>query len=225
MILTHDETVNSIDKAGILDISPPILRNDPVWVQLVEAFETILQSSVYAPLEQLEKIRFLDPDTEELILQKTVRLLGFNPTQDVLDMSGNDLTRLVTQLPAYPDYNSTVLFEKFIDLLLNAITSVEYLYTRDYANFYAKAKGPLVTEGGSWFKTTHINLLVQLLNPTSVEASVGSDSVYSRIIDVFYSFSPATLVLNNFYFSIKDSIEYGYAVTLLEPELLITIDY
>jgi hypothetical protein len=214
-----------IDRSDIKDLTVELVAQNPIWTDLLEAFEAVMKANVEAPLQQLEKIRYLDPGTEQEILQKTVRMLGFNPTQDVLDMSSNNLTRLVTQLSLYPDYNSTILFEKFIDLLLNAVTTVEYLYTKDYASFYPYPLGPLITEGGPWYKSTHINLYVELLNPKALENSSDTRSVFKRILDVFYEFCPISLVVKDLFFTINYQVQYGYSAILLSPEIELTLDH
>lgn len=214
-----------IDKANILNLTPDIIEQSQVWVDLLKVFESVISANIEYPISQLEKLRYLDPTTEQEVLQKSVRMLGFNPTQDILDMSVDNLTRLVTQLSLYPDYNSTILFERFIDLLLNAVTNVEYLFTRDYVSFFPYPQGKLITEGGDWYKTTHINLFVELLNSKSLEDSVGRSQVFKRVVELFYEFAPISLVIKDFYFTVSYEIKYGYSALLLTPELELTLDH
>jgi len=192
---------------------------------MLEAFEGMMASNVDAPIAELEAIRYLDNTTDSVTIQQTVRLLGFDASQDVLNMSYDNLTRLVSQLPLYPDYNSTILFQNFIDMLLNAITKVEYLYTKDYVNFYPYAKGTLITEGGLWWKTTHISLYVEMLDPESLDVMSGGKSIYRRILDLFYAFCPIALVIKNFFFTINYKLDYGYAAVLTFPNIEVDIDH
>lgn len=211
-------------QANTLDLTVPLVKDNPTWADMISAFDGMMAADVDAPIQQLDVLRFLEPGTDPVIIQRTVRMLGFDVSQDILGMNAGSLTRLVTQLPLYPDYNSTVLFENFIDLLLNALTSVEYLYTRDYTNFYSYPKGTMITEGGQWFKTTHVNLLVELLQADTA-ASSGSKTLFQRIVEVFYTFCPIALVLNNFIFVVNYKIEYGYAAYLIPPDLEQDIDH
>lgn len=210
--------------ANAADLNVEILKQNPTWDDMLAAFDGMMATNVDAPIAQLETIRYLDPLAEVEVLQKTTRMLGFDASQDVLAMSAENLTRLVTQLPLYPDYNSTLLFQNFIDLLLNSITSIEYLFTKDYVNFYPYPKGDMITEGGPWFKTTHISLYVELLNPESLDVISGKP-LFRRVLDVFYTFCPIALVIKNFFFTIKYDLQYGYAVTLLPPDLEVDIDH
>jgi hypothetical protein len=213
-------------KAGSLDLSVQLVKDSPTWTDMLTAFDGMMAANVDAPIEQLDIIRYLDSSTDPEIVQRTVRMLGFDASQDVMSMSSSTLTRLVTQLPLYPDYNSTLLFENFIDLLLNAITSIEYLYTKDYVNFYPYSKGSLVMDGGAWFKTTHINLSVDLLQPETLDTtSPGSLPIFKRVLAVFYTFCPIALVLEHFYFTIKYSIEYGMVSYTTSPDIEIDIDH
>jgi len=214
-----------ISPASTLDLTVPLIAGNPTWTDMLAAFDGMMSVSVDSPLQQLETIRYLDASTDPGIVQKTIRMLGFDPAQDVLSMSTESLTRLVTQLPLYPNYNSTILFENFIDLLLNAVSTVEYLYTKDYVNFYPSPRGDLITEGGSWFKVTHINLYMELLHPETIDLSPGSKSIYRRIIDVFYAFCPIALVIQNFFFTIRSNVGYGFAVYMTPPDLEVVIDH
>lgn len=212
-------------KAGSADLSVQLVKESPTFTDMLAAFDGMMASNVDAPIEQLDIIRYLDPAADPEIIQRTVRMLGFDASQDIMTMSSTTLTRLVTQLPLYPDYNSTILFENFIDLLLNALTTVEYLYTKDYVNFYPYAKGLMITDGGPWFKTTHVSLYIDMLSPESLDLSAGSKSLYRRILDLFYTFCPIALVLNDFFFVVNYRIEYGFVSYMTPPDLEQDIDH
>jgi hypothetical protein len=105
----------------------------------------------------------------------------------------------VTQLPKYPDRNSTIYFKNFIEFILNSVVDVTYLYTQDYITFYDTPGGPMIYNGGPWFKTTHIDLGVSLLSLGTLVLNSGQ-TLLSRVQSLFYNFAPATLVINDFYF-------------------------
>jgi hypothetical protein len=100
----------------------------------------------------------------------------------------------------YPDQNGTEYFTKFIDLVLNANTEIVSLYTEDYMNFYEKPGGKLVIDGGTWFKTTHISLSINLFNLETLTISAGR-TLFDRVKDLFYTFAPAALVIDRVDFS------------------------
>ena len=108
------EIVPGIQEATLMDLTGGTpAAETAVWGSLIEAFDTVLQRNVDEPNRQLAELRFLRDAFDRNILQQTCRMLGFDITQDVLDLQ-TDLTKLTTQLPLYADYNGTVAFEKFI---------------------------------------------------------------------------------------------------------------
>ena len=110
--------------------SVPLMEN-PVYKHLAEAFDAIMLRNVEEPLGQMASVRFLKDNYDREILKRTCRMLGYDISQDVLNLQ-TDLTKLTTQLPLYADYNGTYMFEKFIELLLNGECEVEHLYAKVY---------------------------------------------------------------------------------------------
>lgn len=187
--------------ASTLDLAPAPILDNPTWIDMLDVFAQVMDANVEDPIAQLEKIRFIGESSDDNILKYTARLLGFDLTQDVLNLNVDNLTKIATQLSMYPDSNGTELFVKFIDLVLNAVTEVNYLYTKDYVNFYPKKKGLLVSEGGKWFKTTHIELGVALLSLETLTLNPGT-TLLSRVHELFYEFSPAALVIERTNFNV-----------------------
>jgi hypothetical protein len=97
--------------------------------------------------------------------------------------------------------NGTELFIKFIDLVLNADTQVDVLYTEDYINFYKSPQGPPLIAGGTWYKTTHIELSIALLS--SYPVLLYGQTLVQRIRRLFYQNCPINLVIEKFWFVIK----------------------
>lgn len=191
----------STDRASIQDLLTNILRENPTWRDLASAIQQVFAANVEDPIDQLAKLRWVRRETDPSVLEQSARMLGFDLTQDVLSLNAQNLTKIVTQLPHYPDHNSTRYFVNFIDMLLNATTDVRYLYTQDYTNFVETPGGPLVIDGGDWFLTTHIELNLGLLNLDSLLLADG-ESLFTRIKDLFHTFSPVALVIERFYFVI-----------------------
>jgi hypothetical protein len=221
--------LDDIKRAGIRDLLTNVLKENSTWRDLAAATAEVFETNIEDPIDQLAKIRWIRRDTDPKILENAARMLGFDLTQDVLYLNAENLTKIVTQLPHYPDHNSTRYFSNFIDMLLNAITDVRYLYTKDYVNFEEQPGGPLVIDGGQWFLTTHIELNLGLLHFDSLLLADG-ESLYSRVRELFYSFAPISLVIERFYFTIvfddKDwvggsALGIGAAFVLGDAELVI----
>lgn len=189
-------TNDLLDKpyADLVDMTVPIVKLTPTWDDMLEVFNRVMESNVDDPIEQMERIRFISEDSEDAMLASTARLLGFDLSADVLSMNGDNLIKLVTQLPLYADQNGTDLFVKFIDLIFNAQTLVQNLYTQDYVNFLDAPKGPLIIDKGAWFKTTHIDLSIQLFHPEAIVLNEGVKLI-DRVRELFFQLAPVALVV------------------------------
>lgn len=192
----------------------PVSRS-PVWSDAVEAFDVVLKRNVDEPNKQLAELRHLRDNFDRDILMKTCRMLGFDITQDVLDLQ-TDLTKLVTQLPLYSDHNGTYLFQKFIELLLNGECEVDHLWAEifpddldHYYNWSTDApadKSKWLVNGGNWIQTTHIDLYIGLLyGARDLDTIVlkPGQTLVQRIIEIFFDYAPIALVIRNFWFLVK----------------------
>lgn len=227
------EIVPGIQEATLMDLTGGTpAAETAVWGSLIEAFDAVLQRNVDEPNRQLAELRFLRDAFDRSILQQTCRMLGFDITQDVLDLQ-TDLTKLTTQLPLYADYNGTVAFEKFIELLLNSECEIEHLwaqvYKEDLDHYYDWTTAPpalsdLVYNGGNWIKTTHIDLKMSLMNGAADFNSVvlkPGQTLFQRVVEIFFDYAPVSLVLRNFWFIVKVRILLRIGVTV--PSSLLKI--
>lgn len=216
--------------SNVLDLASTVIQENPTWMDMLDVFSEVLATNVEDPIEQLEKIRFIGENADDNILRYTARLLGFDLSQDVLNLNANNLTKIATQLSMYPDSNGTELFVKFIGLVLNALIEVSYLYTRDYVNFHKQPQGTMIEDGGVWFKTTHIDLVAALLSLETLQLSPGITLV-ERVKELFYEFAPAPLVIEQLDFAVVISDEewvgggaFGFAAAGPFTEACITIE-
>lgn len=187
-------TTPTIALATPSDLLPPILQSKPTWVDMTDVFGRVMDTNVEQMIGDLERLRNISADTDSGILNATARLLGFDLSQDVLNLNADNLVKVVSQLSLYPDQNGTELFVKFVSLVLNSETKVTYLWTKDYVNFYPKPLGKTLELGGNWFKTTHIELSLAMLSLETLNLNTGV-TLIKRIQDLFFSFSPAPLVI------------------------------
>lgn len=197
--------------AVIGDLLSEPLSGNQVWLDFVEAAQEVFGANVEGPLKQLEEIRYLKADTDISVLKLSAAMLGFDVSQDILEFSANSLLKIVPQLGYYPDNNGTNFFTRFIDMLLNASTEVTPLYTTDYKHFYDRPYGPMITDGGMWYKTTHVELTMALFITNEVKQNVNTmgTTFLGRIKEVFYAYAPIALVIKRFYFEYKDTINLG----------------
>lgn len=223
-----DITINSapednFGKASIEDLLVQPLESNQTWKDLIDAFNSVMDNNVNSPISQLEVIRHITQQSDRQLLKVTARLLGFDSTQDVLDLSSDNLLRLVSQLPRFPEQNSTIYFRNFIDLLLNANTEITYLYTKDYVNFQDAPGGALITEGGAWFKTTHIDLDIALRNYDTLVLKQGQ-TINSKVNELFFSYAPITLVIERKRFAVEENTEVRFGAKLGSKRAWITVE-
>ena len=197
--------------AVIGDLLSEPLRSNQIWLDFVAAAQSVFETNIEGPLKQLEEIRYLKEDTDISILRMSAAMLGFDIAQDVLEFSGNSLLKIVPMLGFYPDNNGTKYFTRFIDMILNASTEVIPLYTRDYIHFYPEPLGKMITEGGEWYKTTHVELSMYLYITDEIKQNVSTieTSFQDRVMEVFFAFAPIALVIKRFKFEYKDTVSLG----------------
>ena len=213
-----DDLKINIDEAVAKDLLTPRLKDLDVWSDLMDCFDEVCKANIERPIEQLELIRDMSKVGDRNIMEQTCRLLGFDLSQDVLSISVDSVVSLVTQLGIYRSYSGTKKFINFFSLMLNALSDCEYLYTDDYMDFYTKPKGKLITEGGSWYATTHVELSVALASLAGIVLKPGQ-SLYDRVKELFYDAAPAHLVIDRLYFTVTVNAEFGVAAALYTPSL------
>ena len=219
--------MTTISEAEVLDITTSRLKDNTVWEELAAAFDEVIKTNIDDPIQQLEMLRFLPPNADQKILSDACRMLGFDLSQDVLNLSVDKFTRIVTQLGMYPDSNGTEAFTKFISLMINGFCDVTYLWSQDYVNFYSKPKGKTISEGGRWFKTTHIELSMGFLTLAGLQLKTGQ-TLYQRTKEIFYQQAPITLVIERMGFSAYVKTQVAFGVKQISPshnyEILIAGD-
>lgn len=175
------------------------LESNLTWTDLLEAFDHVMQGTVDTPIKQLTTIRKITRDTDEAILRQTCHMLGFDLSADYFKLSNNDILRIVSQLPLFAEHAMDVHWSRFLDFVLNAKTEVSYLWTQDYKTFHRKPLGSKLYEGGTWYKTSHVEFVVELrASPQLIEEVFGSSnsSLAKQLADIFYEYAPANLVVD-----------------------------
>lgn len=210
--------------ADLMDLIVPIVVENPTWNDMLAVFNRVMENNVDDPIAQLERIRFISNETDDEILARTARLLGFDLTRDMLNLNADNLVKLVSQLPLYADQNGTDMFIKFIDLIFNARTIVENLYTKDYVNFFPKPGGTLLIDGGDWFKTTHIDLSIELMNSEEIVLNDGVKLI-ERVRELFSELAPIALVVYRTNFTeTLENVNVGFDTYMPYIEATVIID-
>jgi len=158
---------------NLLDVFLEYTRGNPLWDDFINALDEFNQEQILSPIKELESIRNINSNTDPVFIDKTIRQLGLTINNQLLSANRENIHKLFHMLPLYHELSGTPKFPRFIEFLLGRGFRATPMYTVDYQDFYAKPKGKLVTEGGLWYSTSHIEL--------SVDAQGIEDSFSLRI--------------------------------------------
>jgi hypothetical protein len=181
------------------------LSDNQVWHDLVGAYQDVFGNDFDRNVLELAKLRdflqlekgtvvgtkLLDYDNLTLpdagVLVRTCGMLGFGyPNYDSSLFSDEDYLRILQSLSQYYQQQGTQSFFQFLSFVLNAYYAIEPLWTQDYVNFSSRPQGPTVWEGGSWYPTSHVQII---LDDNQPQASLG------RMRLLFDYIAPINLVL------------------------------
>lgn len=186
---------------NLIDLVLEVIGEQTKWRDLVDTIDTVFKDRVDNPAYQLEQLRFIDQNTDPEIIDKTLRMSGFNLTSDFLKLNALKLRRMVYLLNTYyAETNGREDFDRFMELLLGRQVTVQNLYTQDYVSFYPQPFGPLNIDNGSWFLTTHVDIAVALEGLDSLLLNPGQ-GLEDKILQLFYQVAPLNLVVKNFFFT------------------------
>ena len=159
---------------NLLDLFLEYTRGNPLWDDFVNALDEFNQEQILSPIKELERIRNIDSNTDPIYVDKTIRQIGLTINSQLLSANRDNIHKLFHMLPLYHELSGTPKFPRFIEFLLGRGFRATPLFTVDYVDFYPKPLGKMVTEGGLWYSTSHVEI--------SVDAS-GLEDIFSLIIE------------------------------------------
>lgn len=168
------------------DLLTELLKADSLWVDLYSIIHEYTEENVTKFIRALEKIRVIDKDSDPSIVDMSIRQIGFDIHQDILEINGGNIRKMFYQLSKFYLINGNPTFPKFIEFLLGRQFEVQNLYTSNYVDFSAVPNGPLITEGGTWFSTSHVNLIVagaDLVEYLSINVGAGDVKYIKKRLD------------------------------------------
>jgi hypothetical protein len=190
---------------------PPYLSDVPMWDDFVAGVDTVWDTNIDQPTSNFGKLRelyIIPPATatkianremldsvadfdifEKSILVEQVNLLGMILANTAL-VDDTDLQRIFRNLSKFWYSKGTFNFIDFIGFCLNAIFTMNNLWTTDYIHFILESEVPVggkLWEGGTYYPTTHIAL--------SFDGSKFAGVNVDTLIKFFYEFANYNLVL------------------------------
>ncbi len=206
-----------------LELLPENITANPVWADFAIYFEKVMATNVDSPLQELSNIRNLTQKSDPVIIRHMIRMLGFDVTHDFMVLNNQKVINTAYMFSQFYQNNFNNKFPEFISFVLGRTIRVNNLYSQDYVSFYRKPHGQLVVDGGEWYKTTHIDVSIDMmpddLNGEIITAPDGSTQ--DRIMDLFYEFCPINLVVKNVYFTVDMVARFVMSAAMYENALWI----
>lgn len=136
------------------------LEGNLAWAELFDVLGQVNDETVLAALEKLLHIRKIDSDTSMDIVEESVRMLGLNLERDIMAMRSASFKKVFDALPDYAQTVGTKDWTKFCSFILGSQFETAPLYTNDYVSFLPTPLGTLIQDGGQWYKTNHVDLMI-----------------------------------------------------------------
>ena len=170
---------------------PPAMRESPGWKQVCDAL-TSLQLQRAAAQTNLRLLHRVTPDSSETQLRHLSASLG-HPYESALSVYAATMLALPGQLGRWREVTGTDDWWRFMSYFLGADMQVVSLYTNDYKSFFPKPLGQLVVHGGSWYRTTHVNIIVNFRQVRFSLQPRSNQTLYDRVLELISQYIPITL--------------------------------
>ena len=191
-----------MNKMDLSELDVEFIRNIPMWGSFLSALQEFYQETVRAPLQQLQEIRDIKASTDINFVKQTLADAGINLPPDMI-VNPERLYNSVYMVPLIHEISGLESAYRMISYILGRRIVVSTLYTEDYVNFYETPYGPLRIDGGTWYKTTHINLEMQMVGSDSSLNLPTGVTLKDRFLSAFYEMAPINIVVDQFYFVIE----------------------
>lgn len=143
------------------DLLVDILKEDDLWSSFADVAQRVYDSKLGSPLKELERIRYIDQDTDPVFIERAIRQAGINLTSEFFEHNKEKLTNSFYQLIKFWETDGNPNYPKFISFLLGRDFKEDVLYTSDYIEF-SPTHGKLVVDGGNWYSTSTVDIAVDV---------------------------------------------------------------
>lgn len=191
-----------MEKLSFDGLQPEIFFGQAMIEDFAKAYAEVLNDNIRWPAYQLETIRSITNESDPQVIKQTLNQLGFNLPYDFIKHNYALLASATQQLALYSERSGTEDYTKLMSFILGRSIDTVSLYTEDYKSFYTQPHGPLQIEGGTWYKTTQIELGMQLLGTDSSLAIPRGKTLKDRFLEMFFEFAPWSIVVESFHFNV-----------------------
>ena len=143
------------------------------------------------------RLRFAIPPSTDYssFISKAVAQIGHPYEADLTDYAVSMLS-LTGELTRYRHVAGTDRWYKFVSFFFGAEVRCSNLYTDNYIRFEKKPLGELLHLGGSWYKTTHVSLVINYRQLRfNLKPRLGQ-TYMERVFELLNQYKPVNLVLH-----------------------------
>lgn len=190
-----------MEKMTFDNLETEMFTSQVVWQDFLDALADFYQEQVREPMEGLREVRNITEKTDPNVVLLTLRDLGIDTPLDLI-LNPDRLMKSVYMIPLIYQHSGLDSMWRVIEFILGRRMSVQYLWTQDYIDFYPEPYGPRRVDGGTWYKTTHVNLTMQTTGSDARIILPRNSTLKDRLLSAFYSYAPVNLVIDKFAFTI-----------------------
>lgn len=191
-----------MDKLTFEGLQPEIFFAQQWFADFTEAYADVLNDRIRYPIHQLENIRNVTELDDPYVVMQTLKQIGFDLPIDFIRHNLNRLTASIPQLVLYAERSGCDDYSRTLAYIFGRSVDTTTLYTEDYTNFYTQPYGPLQVDGGEWYKTTHIELGMQMIASDYRLLLPRGKTIKDRFLDAFHEFAPWNVVVERFHFNV-----------------------
>lgn len=200
-----------MQRMDLESLVPEFISNEITWSDFFEALADTIQEQIRGPIKELEDIRHIVEDSDPELVSRTLKQLGFDIPADLIAHNATRLAKSVYMLAMFHERSGTADFVRGVAFVLGRHIVVESLYTNNYVDFYTEPGGPLLKDGGDWYKTTHIDLGMELLPSDANMVLPVGQTLADRLMNAYFEFAPINHVVREFYYLIRMQATLGIA--------------
>lgn len=184
-------------------LQPDIFFGQEWFTDLADSYAKVLNDNIRYPAYQLENLRSVEMLNDPVVSKQTLMQYGFDLPLDFIAHNYQNLVGALPYLQRYAERSGTKDYTRLMSFVLGRDVTATPLYSADYESFYTKPHGALQVEGGDWYKTTHVELGMQLVPGDTHLKIPRNTKLRDRFLSAFYEFAPWSVVVNEFYFKIS----------------------
>lgn len=189
-------------KVNYSDVDVDDIKKFPIWQSFLNATAELYTEYVTGPLTMLQNIRNIGSTTDLTIVKNTLSDMGLDIAPDII-VEPERLYKFIYSIPLLYQVTGRREGYRALQFLLGRRVAVYNLYTKDYHDFQTKPWGALRVDGGDWYKTTHVDLEMEMVPTDSGILLPPGTTLEDRLLSAFYSYAPITVVVRNFYYVIE----------------------